>query len=237
MIQGKQVLAIIPARSGSKGLPNKNILDFLGKPLLAWSVEASIKSKYIDKTIISTDSKLFAEIGKKFGAEVPFMRPESISNDFATSVEVVEHTIKFMKMELDYVCEILVLLEPTSPLRTATDVDRALEKLVSNPDAHSLVSVGRVESQFPDFQFKETDNGFLTTLKENSDFSSVRRQEIAEHYFLDGSLYMAYIDQLLKNRSFVSNKTIGFLLPKWKNIEIDDEYDYEMALALGQRYL
>lgn len=237
MIKGKRVLAVVPARSGSKGLKDKNVLEFLGKPLLAWSVEASIKSKYIDDTILSTDSQLIANVGRKYGAEVPFIRPHRISGDTTTSIEVVEHTVLFLRKELKLEHDILILLEPTSPLRTSKDIDEALEKLVDKLEARFLVSLGRVESQFPNFQLKETSNGFLISASGNGIKKSLRRQEIENHFFLDGTLYIAYIDNLLETRSFVTESTIGFLLPKWKNIEIDDEYDFCMALALGKKYL
>ena len=237
MIQGKKILALVPARSGSKGLPSKNIIDFLGKPLISWSIDAATNCEYIDKTVVSTDSESIASIGRIFGAQVPFIRPDAIAGDLASTMEVVEHAIRFMRDDLSEEYDILVLLEPTSPLRSSRDICQALENLLANSEAKSLVSVGRVETQFPNFQFKIAEDGFLTSISEGFDFKAVRRQEIDNHFFLDGSIYISFVDRLMERGSFIGSDTLALVLPKWKNVEIDDEYDYEMALALARRYL
>jgi CMP-N,N'-diacetyllegionaminic acid synthase len=237
MIFGKKVLALVPARSGSKGLPSKNVVDFLGKPLLSWSIDAALKCKYVDKAVVSTDSELIAKIGLEYGAHVPFIRPAELSEDTTSTFEVIEHTIRFMKNTVAESYDILLLLEPTSPLRTSEDIVHALEKLFSDVRAKSLVSVGRVENQFPNFQFKVNSDGFIKTLAGENVFKALRRQEIEDHFFMDGSVYISYIDELLERGSFIGPDTLAYPLPKWKNIEIDDEFDYEMAAALARKYL
>lgn len=237
MINGKKIIAIVPAREGSKGLAKKNIIEFLGKPLLVWSIEAALKSKYIDRIIVSTDSTEIAGLGKKFGADIPFIRPSYLSEDTSTSVDVIYHAIEFMSEKLGENFDLVVLLEPTSPLRTSQDVDLALEKLIGSFDARSLVSVGESESQHYSLQFNITENEFVSVEPKGEKFVHTRRQDFAKSYFLDGSIYLSYIHTLFEVESFVHGKTLTLSLPKWKNIEIDDEYDYVMALALGRKYL
>lgn len=237
MIDGKKIIAIVPARQGSKGLAKKNIIDFLGKPLLVWSIEAALQSKYVDRIIVSTDSTEIAGVGEKFGADIPFIRPSYLSEDNSTSVDVICHAIEFMSEELGENFDFVILLEPTSPLRTSEDVDLALEKLIGSPDARSLVSVGESESQHNKLQFNITESEFISVEPSSKKFVHVRRQDLARSYFLDGSIYLSYIHTLFEIASFVHGKTLTLSLPKWKNIEIDDEYDYFMALALGRKYL
>ena len=237
MIDGKKVIAIVPARQGSKGLAKKNIIDFLGKPLLVWSIEAALQSNYVDRIIVSTDSTEIAGVGETFGADIPFIRPSYLSQDNSTSVDVICHAIEFMSEKLDENFDFVILLEPTSPLRTSEDVDSALEKFIGNPDARSLVSVGESESQHNTLQFNITESEFISVEPSSKKFVHMRRQDLARSYFLDGSIYLSYIHTLFEFASFVHGKTLTLSLPKWKNIEIDDEYDYVMALALGRKYL
>jgi CMP-N,N'-diacetyllegionaminic acid synthase len=237
VINGKKIIAIVPARQGSKGLAKKNVIDFLGKPLLVWSIEAARKSKYVDRLIVSTDSTDIAIVGEKNGAEIPFIRPRYLSEDNSTSIDVVYHAIEFMREELGENFDLVVLLEPTSPLRTSEDLDIALEKLVRSPNARSLVSVGDSESQHKTLQFNITESELISVGSASSGFIHTRRQDLAKSFFLDGSIYISYIDTLFEFMSFVHGQTLTLALPKWKNIEIDDEYDYLMALELGRRYL
>lgn len=237
MIDGKKIIAIVPARQGSKGLAKKNMIDFLGKPLLVWSIEAAVQSNYVDRIIVSTDSTEIAGVGEKFGADIPFIRPSYLSEDNSTSVDVICHAIEFMSEKLGENFDFVILLEPTSPLRTSEDVDLALEKLIGSPDARSLVSVGESESQHNTLQFNITESEFISVEPASKKFVHMRRQDLARSYFLDGSIYLSYIHTLFEFASFVHGKTLTLSLPKWKNIEIDDEYDYVMALALGRKYL
>jgi CMP-N-acetylneuraminic acid synthetase len=142
-----------------------------------------------------------------------------------------------MREELGENFDLVVLLEPTSPLRTSEDLDLALEKLVRSPNVRSLVSVGESESQHKTLQFDITESEFISVVSASSGFIHTRRQDLAKSYFLDGSIYISYIDTLFEFMSFVHGQTLTLSLPKWKNIEIDDEYDYLMALELGRRYL
>jgi N-acylneuraminate cytidylyltransferase/CMP-N,N'-diacetyllegionaminic acid synthase len=222
LIKNKKILAIVPARSGSKGLLNKNIKILNNKPLIYWPIQAVKKSKYIDKAILSTDSKKIQKISLKYGIGSPFLRPKKISLDKTPTFEVIKHAINFFSNQntfFDYV----VLLEPTSPLTTSDDVDAAIEKLHKNKKkADSIVSVSENVNQHPDFNVKVKKNGMLTKFITKQ---VKRRQDISKVFFFDGSLYISKTCSYLKNKTFFHNKTVAFVSPKWKSFEIDDIVD------------
>jgi len=136
MIDSQKILALIPARGGSKGLPRKNILPLSGKPLIAWTVEAAKNSKYIDNCIVSTDDIEIAECAEKYGAEIPFLRPPNLATDFTSSNDVILHAIENIHDNYD----LLVLLQPTSPLRTEYDIDNGIEKFLHLVSFSALLS-------------------------------------------------------------------------------------------------
>ena len=145
MINGKHVLAIIPARGGSKGLPGKNIRELCGKPLIAWTIEKAKKSTHLDMILVTTDSPEIANTAKKYGADAPFIRPADLASDHASTYDVIQHALTYYRetegQEFDYT----VLLEPTSPLREDDDIDRMLEALDNRADEYdAIVSVGEV---------------------------------------------------------------------------------------------
>jgi len=230
MYKNKTFLAIIPARGGSKGLPGKNIKNLCGKPLIAWTIEKALKSKYLDEVIVSTDSEEIAKVAKQYGANVPFLRPAELATDTATTFSVIEHTVSFYKEKLNKEFDYIVLLEPTSPLREDDDIDLAIEKLL-NSNAKSIVGISKTESQNPAFLVLLDENGFLRGY-EDKNMKVLRRQDIKEVYFFEGSIYISKTDALLSKKTFYHNKTIGYITPKWKSLEIDDIYDFIMVEAI-----
>jgi CMP-N,N'-diacetyllegionaminic acid synthase len=231
MINEKRVLAIIPARSGSKGLPGKNVRELCGKPLIAWSIEAGIGSRFVDEVVVTTDSEDIARISRNYGASVPFIRPAELASDTATSIDVVKHAIKFYREELKKEFDYVVMLEPTSPLRDSFDIDKAFEKLLSNPHALAIVGICKTESQNPAFLATIDDANCLVGY-ENSDMKVLRRQEISEVFFFEGSVYISLIDVLLNRGTFYHDRTLGYEVPKWKSPEIDDLDDFIIVEAL-----
>ncbi len=231
MINGKSVLAIIPARGGSKGLPGKNILPLAGKPLIAWSIEAAFGSKILDKCIVSTDNNEIAKVAKKYGCEVPFIRPERLATDESTTLDVLEHSIRFFNeqsIEFDYI----VLLEPTSPLRDSNDIDTAIKLLNENrKQADSIVGVSKVESTHPVFDVSINNDGLIYPYVGGA-FKVFRRQEVEELYFFEGSVYVSDIQILLKKKSFYHGRTLPYIVPRWKSLEIDEMVDMITAEAL-----
>lgn len=231
MYQNKKILALIPARGGSKGLPHKNTLKLCGKPVIAWTIDQARHSRHLDCIIVSTDSPLVAKVAKKYGAEVPFMRPEELAGDEARSIDVVLHAINFLKSqgeEYDY----LVLLEPTSPLRETNDIDLAIEKLLNNSSgALSLVSVCRAEAAHPAFDVTVDEAGFLVPY-EDKFFKIQRRQEISDVYFFEGTIYIASVPSLLEGKGFFHEKTIPYIVPRWKSPELDELLDFVTIEAI-----
>lgn len=226
MIDGKRVLALVPARSGSKGLPGKNIRLLQGKPLLSWPIEAAKSSRYIDRVVISTDSPEFAKLAEDAGADAPFLRPQELSADTTPSIEFIVHALNTLMAsgdEYDY----LVLLEPTSPLTEATDIDAALEVLLANRrDADAIVSVAELASTHPAFAVRLDHRGLMTPYSALSFGQLPRRQDIEPLFSLDGSLYISSTDALHAKRSFCHDRTISHIMPHYKSHEVDDLVDF-----------
>lgn len=231
MIDGKRIIGIIPARGGSKGLPGKNIKMLCGKPLIAWSIEAGLASQYIDEVMVTTDSEEIADIARGFGATVPFIRPTELASDIATSFDTIKHSIDFYRNNLGKAFDYVVLLEPTSPLRDKDDIDKSIEQLLSKKNAMAIVGISKTESQNPAFLVKKDNQDFLVGY-ENKPVNVIRRQDIEEVYFFEGSVYVSDIDELLSKKTFYHERTIGYEVPKWKSFEVDDIDDFVVIEAL-----
>lgn len=233
MYKKSSVIAIIPARSGSKGLKDKNILDLNGSPLISWTIREALKSEYIDNVVVSTDSVEIQQIAKRFGAEAPVLRPSHLAVDSSPTYTAIEHMLDYYKLTYQKEFEFVVLLEPTSPLRTFEDIDFAMNKLGLHPKATSIVGVGRCETQHPDFLVKIGKEGFISNLA-GTNIVSKRRQDISEVFFLEGSIYISKTDSLKEFKSFYQDRTIAVEFPKWKTFEIDDLTDFLIVEKLLQ---
>lgn len=209
----KKILAIIPARGGSKGLSGKNIIDLAGKPLIAWTIEASLGSRYITKTIVSSDSDEILEVAKRFGSDI-LKRPDEFATDTSSSEVVVKHALESIKEKFDYV----VLLQPTSPLRDINDIDGAFEKLFSL-DATALISVCEYDNKILK-AFKENELGYIEGISNNK-YPFMRRQDLPKTYMSNGAIYIIKVDDFLRNNSFFTNKTISFIMDEVKSMDID----------------
>jgi len=229
MINGLSVLAIITARAGSKGLPGKNSRILEGKPLIQYSIEAGIKSNYIDEVVVSSDCDECIEIASKLGLDIPFKRPDHLCGDEVPSADVIKHAIEFFQTK-NKKYEIFVLLEPTSPLRTASDVDAALELMLKQGNK-SLVSVCLADDQHPDFMFQLDRTGTLKPWSSNN-FSPTRRQDVSSAFFLEGSVYISYVNYFLDKETFCHEDTAAFIMPKFKSFEIDDIVDFYCVEAI-----
>ncbi len=230
MIDGKKVLGLIPARGGSKGLPGKNLIEVHGRPLVAWPIKAALDAEFVDTVILSTDSDEIAETGREHGAEVPFMRPDELAADSSSSQSVIEHAISWCSshgQEFDYI----VLLEPTSPLTTGKDVDKALLRLHARRDiADSIVGISRLEATHPRFNVFLDEQGLIVS---SDDYGAgVRRQELDDVFFYEGSLYISDVPTLLKTNGFYHERTLGYVVPKWQAFEIDDIIDLVCVRAI-----
>jgi CMP-N,N'-diacetyllegionaminic acid synthase len=232
MINDKKIIAIITARSGSKGLKNKNILDLHGKALVAWPIGAALQSKYIDRVIVSTDDEDIAAVSIKAGAEAPFLRDKSLAEDNTPSSDVIIDALeKIKKDKINY--EYLILLEPTSPLTTSSDIDLAFEKLEANILKYdSMISVAKTESSNPEFSLNISDEGVIEPISGEFPSNIPRRQDIKSTYFLDGSLYISKISTFLSKKSFYHKNTLPFVVPYWKSFEIDTYLDFVCIEAI-----
>lgn len=222
MYKDSRILAIIPARGGSKGIPHKNITRLAGRPLISYTIEAGLNSKYIDYVMVSTDDDDIANVSRKFGAEVPFMRPAEFATDVAKTVDVVIHVVD----EMDKVGEkfdVIILLQPTGPLRTAKDIDEAVEKYFQC-GKRSLLSVCEVEDHPILIRSIEGD-----TLKPLLNVSSTcRRQDMPKYYKVNGCIYINDVSELNKDTSFNDNE-IPFVMERNHSVDIDELSDLVLA--------
>ncbi|WP_122893848.1 acylneuraminate cytidylyltransferase family protein [Arcobacter peruensis] len=212
----KRVLSVIPARGGSKGLPRKNIIDLKGKPLIAWTIESSLKSKYISKTVVSSDDEEILDISKNYNAQT-IKRPEEFSNDEASSECVVFHALQYLKKE-DFEFDYVVLLQPTSPLRDEKDIDMAFEKLFEK-EASALISVTLYDNKILK-AFMLNSDGFMQGVSNNS-FPFQRRQDLPKTYLSNGAIYIIEVEEFLERDSFYTDKTVSFEMSKEKSFDVD----------------
>lgn len=225
-------IGIIPARSGSKRLPGKNIRLCAGKPLIAWTIEEALRSEYLDKVMVTTDSPEYAEISKDRGADVPFLRPEELATNTATSVQAVEHVIQYYETQKGQIYDYVVLLEPTSPLRTVEDIDHGIEYLLGKK-AEAVVSVCDVDKvSSPDYMNTlPLDMSMEDFLPEALKYRV--NQNPKQYYRINSAIYICKIEKLLKEKTFFLHKNIyAFLMNRLNSIDINDEQDFLMAEAL-----
>ena len=231
MIDGKRVLAIVPARAGSKGLPGKNIRPLAGKPLLAWPIAAARASAHVDRVIISTDDPGFADIAVEHGADAPFLRPAELASDTAPSIDFILHAVDTLAAEGE-VYEFVVLLEPTSPLTEGSDVDAALRQLV-DADADAIVGVSKLEATHPAFAVRKDEQGAITPYASASFGEMPRRQDIEPLFSLDGTLYISTVEALRRERGFCHTRTLGYESARHKAQEVDDLVDFICIEAIA----
>ena len=218
MIGGKSVLAIIAARGGSKGVPGKNILPIGGRPLIQWTIEAARASRHIDRVILSSDDPAIIAVALRAGCEVPFQRDPALASDEATSIDVV---IDALQRVPGY--GTVVLLQPTSPLRSAEDIDGALE-LMASSDAPACVSV-RPAQEHPYWVFRVDDAGRLLRYCDPPAGIPSRRQDLPAAWCLNGAVYAAQADWLQRSRSFLSPETVAYSMPAARSLDIDTMAD------------
>ena len=228
MFKGKKILCIIPARKNSKGIKNKNFKKINGKPLIFYPIKASLKSRFIDRIIFSSDSKIYQKFAIKLGADSTFIRSKKLSTDKTLTFDVLKDVLyRLNKNRFFY--DIIVLLEPTSPFTTSQDIDNAI-KIIVDKKFNSLASVVDSSKFSIDFQFKKQKNNLIKPLQKKNVHR--RRQDVEKTLVLEGSIYISNVRNFLKNHGFISNKTYGYELPKWKSIEIDDQHDLMLARLL-----
>ena len=223
------MIAIIPARGGSKGLPGKNIKPLNGKPLIAYTIEEALKTKNITRVIVSTDDSEIAEVAKKYGAEIPFMRPKSLADDTAKSIDVYNYTIKRLEEEENSEINEVIILQPTSPLRTSQHIDEAIE-LYFTKKADSVVSY--CQEEHPVFWHKYiNEEGKFEDIFEEDYLKN--RQEIRPTYFPNGAIYILKKEMLSKG-TYYSDKSYAYIMDSQFSVDIDTETEFNFVQFLMQ---
>lgn len=231
-----KILAIIPARSGSKGIPKKNIRKFAGLPLLAHSINTAKKSKLISRIIVSTDSREIAKIANKFGAETPFIRPAKYAQDYSLDLSVFEHALKWLKTHEIYIPNIVVHLRPTSPIRSASRVDKAIRILINNPKADSVRGVIKAK-QHPYKMWFIDKSGLMKPIIEQNTYKeayNMPRQKLPEAYWQTGYVDVIYTKTILKKKSMSGSRILPFFLDLDDWVDIDTVEDWKKAEKLIQ---
>jgi CMP-N-acetylneuraminic acid synthetase len=215
--------AVIPARGGSKGLPNKNLKLLHGKPLITYTIEAALESKNIDEVIISTESEEISNISSKYGISI-FERPIELASDTASIIDVVLHVLERMR-EVRNHPEIITLLQPTSPLRSSKDIDTAIE-LFRTKDCTSVVSVNEL-THSPYWSFA-IENQYMIPLFDRK-FFKMRRQDLPKIYSANGAIYISTPQLIIDNHGFYSAKMAPYIMPSERSIDIDTLIDFKLA--------
>ncbi len=231
MYKGKTILAVIPARGGSKGLPRKNILPLAGKPLIAWTIEAALQSGVIDKLLVSTDDAEIAGIAKSLGVDIPFIRPEELASDKAKGIDVIIHASDWLAERGDHY-DLVLALQPTSPLRSSEDIIKSVELFIQK-QAGAIVSVCEAEHSplwtgtiGADLCMKE----FMLPVVKNQN-----RQSLERYYRLNGAIYLIDALYLREIYGFIGERTYAYVMPRERSVDIDTELDFKFAEFLLNR--
>ena len=220
-------IAIIPARSGSKGLPDKNIKPLNGKPLMVYSIEAALTSGCFDEVMVSTDSAEYASIAKRYGASVPFLRNPKTSTDVASSWDAVEEVI-YGYRALGQVYDTFCLLQPTSPLRTAADI-KAAYRLYEDESAFAVISVCEAEHSPLWCGHLPANHEFIDFIKPEA---MKRRQDVDRYYRLNGAIYIVNIEMFKNDRELYHEGSFAYIMPQNRSVDIDTEIDFKLAEVL-----
>lgn len=228
MYKNNKILVVIPARGGSKRLPRKNIKKIGGKPMIAHAILAAKKSKYIDRIIVSTDDLAIAKVARKYGAEVPFIRPVELASDTATALPVLQHAVAYIEKRDKFKPGLIVLIQSTSPLVQSGDIDGAIEKIIATK-TNSCFTVS-VISQRPEWMYYLEDKKpklFLTNANLN-----IRSQDLPKLGIINGAIYVMKYDTLMKKNKIQDDNTSIYIMPKERSVDIDDLVDFKTAEAL-----
>jgi CMP-N,N'-diacetyllegionaminic acid synthase len=228
VIGGSRVLALVPARGGSKGVPRKNIRIIGGKPMIAWTIEAARGSRYIDRLVLSSDDQAIIDVAVECGCEAPFVRPAELASDEADAMSVIRHAIAMLPEQFEY----LVLLQPTSPMRLTQDIDAAIERCVGR-GAPACVSI--CEAEKSPFWMLELDAQGTVHPLFPADQIPHRRQDARAIFALNGAVYVGRTDHLRLGGTFLAPGAIGYPMPKERSLDVDTELDLAIVDFLLKR--
>ncbi|MFX0036808.1 MAG: cytidylyltransferase domain-containing protein [Candidatus Hermodarchaeota archaeon] len=225
----QKILAIIPARGGSKRIFKKNIKELCGKPLIYYSINSARHSKYIDKVIVSTNDEEIKDISKNFGSEI-IERPNELAKDDSPTIDVIFHVLNVLKKE-NYEPTLIILIQPTSPLRNIEDIDKAIELSLKSKN-NTLISVSEVKH--PPYWCFKIKKGFLKPLF-NKKYLKMRGQDFEKIYSPNGAIFISNPNELYKSKTFYSKNAIPYIMPLERGIDIDNEFDFMIAEFLMQK--
>ncbi len=229
-----RTIAIIPARGGSKGIPHKNIVSVGGKPLIAWTIEAARRSTLLDRVLVTTDSAAIAEIARNAGAEVPFLRPAELAQDDTPGIAPLLHAVAWLTRHDHDMPDAVMLLQPTSPLRTEADIDAALRLLQAHA-AEAVVSVAPPRHH-PYWMKQLTPEGRLTDFVPHDPAAFALRQDLPPVYVLNGAIYLVQRTVLLQRQTFYTDQTYAYVMPPERSLDVDTPWDlFLIDLILQER--
>lgn len=223
------ILGIIPARGGSKGIKDKNIRLLNGKPLIQYSIEAARGSSQLDDFFVSTDSEKIKSIAEGAGASVPFLRPSRYATEEATTVSAVFHAVEWYEHTHNLRVNLIVLLQPTTPLRTAEDIDQALSLFQERRAAESLISCYEASHVHPSIMYTLDNDRFVPLLRQAG---PQRRQDFPPVYVRNGAIYIVRRDYFVRNKRLISDTPLGYIMPRARSVNIDEEIDLITAEAI-----
>lgn len=222
------LLALIPARAGSKSLPQKNIRKFFGKPLLQWSIEAALNASCVDRVVVSTDDLQIARIAMEAGAEVPFMRPPELATDTSPAIDTVLHALGVLPDITD-----VIVLQPTSPLRTSSDIEGIVE-FRNQESSSSAISV-TMSNKHPAWMYTLTSDRILEPIFPHG--QGLQRQQLPASYTLNGAMYLASRSFLETEKNFLGYNTLGFIMPPERSVDIDTILDWQLAELQMEQFM
>lgn len=226
MYKGKKIVAIIPARGGSKRLPNKNILPLCGKPLIGWSIEAALASQYLDEVVLSSDSEAILDEGGKYKGVTLLKRPDALARDESRSIDVVLHALDALHKHYDYA----IVLQPTSPLRSAQDIDRGIVECI---DKEAISVIGVCEVEHSPLWSNQLDESMDMSDFLDDKYNNSRSQDLPTYYRINGAFYISRTDSLIQNETFfVKEKIYALLMSQEDSVDIDTKLDFIIAQAI-----
>lgn len=228
----KKILAVIPARGGSKRVPNKNVREVGGKPLIAHTIEQTKESEMLDRTIVSTEDDEIKEVAETYGGDVPFERPDELATDTATSDDVILHALNWFDQN-GKAFDIVAMIQTTTPFRTSDDIDSALRRLIES-DADSVISVSEFDAP-PVWAVTEDENGYLGSYFKAEYLWTdeiPRSQDTPTLYYPNGAIFSAHVTDFIEKESFYTENTLNFKMPRSRSLDIDEPFDLELAQAL-----
>lgn len=241
-IAGGKILALIPARSGSKSVKHKNIRPVNGRPMMAYSIEHAKQSAYINRIVVSTDSEEYAKLARQYGAQTPFLRPEELAQDHSLDLEVFEHALRYLQEKEHYIPDVVVQLRPTYPIRNVQDIDNMIEMLLKDPSLDSVRSIGPAKEVAHKMWYRDDETGVIRPiLTDITEAYNMPRQQLPKIYYQNACIDVMRPATILEKHSMTGERVAGYVMED--NFDIDTEAELQRAEEVlrmqsgGQRFV